>query len=162
MRIIPSVLGIGLGAVLMAGCSSLFGAGALIVEAEAERAVVAVTEPAVVRVTGRNVGNSRVIWSRSGSSTCQFHLLVRVEGIDRFAVRDWCTSDARTLQLRPGEERTEGITWDGRVAAPSDPVGAAAARVPIVRLAPGVYEIRAAAGAVAVSEPMLVEVLPDQ
>jgi hypothetical protein len=100
--------------------------------------------------------------SRSGSSTCQFHLLVRVEGIDRFAVRDWCTSDARTLLLRPGEERTEGITWDGRVAAPSDPAGVAAARVPIVRLAPGVYEVRAAAGAVAVSEPMLVEVLPDQ
>lgn len=137
------------GALAGGACSSILASGALRLTASADDAVVLPTEPAVVRVTATNVGDARVTWG-PGSSTCQFHLQVRVDGADLFAPSGRpCTADLRTLSLDPGESRTETLEWTGLVQRGDS----------VVPLDPGVYEVRAAAvGSATTSEPVVIQI----
>lgn len=136
---------------IIMGCSAIFAAGALRLTASADRSVASPENPAVIRVTAANVGSDRATWG-SGSSTCQFHLLVRIDGVDLFAPSSRiCTADLRTFSLKPGESRTEALDWAGQVKRE---LSSRATEW----LEPGIYEVRGAAGEVAKSAPVLVEV----
>jgi hypothetical protein len=137
-----------LGVLVLAGCDAITGVADLQLEANVLVPEVRITEPAFVGVEGRNLGNARADWGR-GSSTCQFYLLVRTDAGDLVAPRRECTSDHTRHVLRPGERRGEGIEWDGRVRFD----GA------FTRLPAGTYEVRAAAGDLAVSGPVTIEVI---
>lgn len=140
------------GGVATGACSSNVASGELQVAAYTSSTLATPSRPITLRVTARNVGSANVTWG-SGSSTCQFALLVRVDGEDLDApVNRVCTMDLRTLSLGPGESRTEIMEWTGLVHRVRE--------APAVLLAPGTYELRAAAGRAAVSEPVLVEVRP--
>lgn len=133
-------------------CSSVFAAGEMRMTASAGNAVASPTLAATVRVTATNVGDARVTWG-PGSSTCQFHLFVRVDGSDLFASTPRpCTRDSRTLRLSPGEARTETLEWKGIVQRGNS----------LVPLEPGTYEVRATAldgnKLIATSEPVTVMV----
>jgi hypothetical protein len=130
------------------GCASILAPTGLHVTIAAEDAVVAPERPITIHVTATNVGDRSVTWG-PGSSTCQLHLLVHVEQEEQFApVRRVCTADSRMFRLHPGESRTEVIEWDGLVHQGGE----------LVRLAPGTYDVRGAAGRFAVSEPRPIEV----
>jgi hypothetical protein len=114
--------------------------------AVAEIVVATPERPAVIEITVTNEGNRRATYG-SGSSTCQLHLLVRVEGVDRFAATErMCTADHRTYTLEPGASRSETLAWDGRAW-----IGNAA-----VQLEPGEFEVRGAAGHKAMSVPVII------
>jgi hypothetical protein len=133
---------------LAGGCASIVAPDELRVSIAAEDAVVAPGEPALIHVTATNAGERPVSWG-PGSSNCQLHLLVRVEGGERFApINRICTGDSRMYTLRPGESRTESMTWEG-IVQQGDAV---------VRLEPGTYEVRGAAGRFATSRPVPIEV----
>lgn len=136
---------------IIAGCSALFAAGALRLTASADRSVASPDDPALIRVTAANIGSDRATWG-SGSSTCQLHLLVRIDGVDLFAPSSRiCTADLRTFSLKPGESRTEVLNWAGQVKRD---LSAGTTEW----LEPGIYEVRGVAGDVAKSAPVLVEV----
>ncbi len=121
------------------------------VEAVAERAVATAEQPALIEVTATNTGSRRLTYG-SGSSTCRLHRLVRVDGTDRFAATErLCTADYRTHTLEPGASHTETLQWDGQVQ-----IGAE-----IVRLEPGEYEVRGAAGHKGRSAPVLIALEED-
>ncbi len=137
------------GCLLVPGCTLLAPHG-LLVEAVAVDAVAAPDNPAMVRVTATNTGSTTVTWGR-GSSTCQLHLRVRIDGVEYFAPDGRvCTRDLRTHALGPGESRTEGIDWSGWIQRGEGPDTRE-------RLAPGKYELLGAAGHVAHSAAMLIE-----
>lgn len=137
------------GAMAGGACSSILASGALRLTASADDAVASPAEPAIVRVTATNVGDARVTWG-PGSSTCQFHLLVRVDGTDVPASSGRaCTMESSTLSLDPGESRTETLEWTGLVQRGTS----------VAPLGPGAYEVRAAAaGTAATSEPVVIEI----
>lgn len=144
------------GAVAGGACSSVLAGGELRMTASADDTVASLSNPATIRVTGTNVGDARVTWG-PGSSTCQFHLFVRVDGADLFASGfngRACTADSRTLRLAPGESRTETLEWTGLVQRGNS----------VVPLEPGTYQVRATAREgstpIAASEPIVVEVRP--
>jgi len=129
----------------MVGCA-LTMPGFLKVTALAEKPIATFEEPALVRITATSVAERRFTFGE-GSSTCQLHLLVRVDGIDRRAVDErLCTADTRTHSLQPGESRTELLPWSGRVQMDDE----------IVDLHPGLYEVRGGAGFKGVSAPIAV------
>jgi len=131
--------------VAASGCA-LTAPEALHVEAVAENAVATPEQPAVIEVTVTNESHRRVTYG-SGSSTCRLHLLVRVEGSDRFvATERICTADHRTHTLEPGASRTETLEWDGRAWIGNE----------AVQLEPGQYEVRGGAGHKAMSAPVLI------
>lgn len=146
------------GAMAGGACSSILSAGQLRMSASAADAVASSTHPLAVRVTATNVGDARVTWG-PGSSTCQFHLFVRVDGADLVASAFHgrvCTLDLSTLSLAPGESRTETLEWTGLVQRGNT----------VVPLEPGSYEVRATARdaanrPVATSEPIMIEVRPN-
>jgi hypothetical protein len=114
--------------------------------AVAENGAATPEQPAVIEVTVTNEGNRRVTYG-SGSSTCQLHLLVRVDGADRFAATERiCTADHRTYTLEPGASRMETLEWDGRAWIGDE----------AVHLEPGEYEVRGAAGHKAMSAPVII------
>ena len=147
-RRIPLLL---VGVLAGGACSSVLGSGDLHLEVTAGDAVVSPSGPAVIQVKATNVGAARVTWG-PGSSTCQFRLFVRVNGVDLLASAfngPICTADSRRLRLNPGESRTETLEWTGLVQN----------RSALVPLQPGVYELRAAAaGAEMRSDPVTIEV----
>jgi hypothetical protein len=131
--------------VTTSGCA-LTAPESLHVVAVAENAVATPERPAVIAVTVTNEGNRRVTYG-SGSSTCQLHLLVRVDGLHRFAATERiCTADHRTHTLEPGASRMETLEWDGRAWIGNE----------AVQLEPGDYEVRGAAGHKAMSEPLVI------
>ena len=145
------------GAVAGGACSSIVAGGELRIAVSADDAVASPTDPAAIRVTATNVGDGRVTWG-PGSSTCQFHLFVRVDGADLFASAfngRACTADSRTLRLAPRESRTETLEWTGLVQRGNS----------VVLLEPGTYEVRATAREgntpIVISEPLLIEVRPN-
>ena len=146
-----------IGAVAGGACSSVFASGELRMTASADDTIASVSNPAKIRATGTNVGDARVTWG-PGSSTCQFHLFVRVDGADLFASAfngRACTADSRILGLAPGESRTEILEWTGLVQRGNS----------VVPLEAGTYEVRATAREgstpIAASKPILVEVRPN-
>jgi hypothetical protein len=147
------------GAMAGGACSSILSAGQLRMTASAVDAVASPADPAAVRVTATNVGDARVTWG-PGSSTCWFNLYVRVDGTDLFASAfngRICTGDSRTFSLDPGESRTETLEWTGLAQRGNS----------VVPLDPGTYEVRASARdaanrPVATSEPIMIEVRPNQ
>jgi len=147
-RTVSVRLAVLLGVLALAGCEAITGVGDLRLEATVLVPEVRSAEPAWVGVEARNLGNARAQWGR-GPSTCHFYLLVRTDAGDLVAPRRQCTSDHTRHVLRPGERRNEGIEWDGRVR-----IDGAFTRLPA-----GTYEVRAAAGSLAVSEPVTIEVL---
>lgn len=139
------------GVLLGASCGLFDDDGEIDIQIAAEALVVTPSEPALLRVTAVNRGDSRVVWGR-GSSSCQFGLLARVE--DRFlrAQEDRaCTSDLAAQGLEPGESRTEELPWSGYV------VRDGTATV----LPPGRYEIRGFAGSAAWSAPVRITLQED-
>jgi hypothetical protein len=131
--------------VTMSACA-LTAPESLHVVAVAENAVATPEQPAVIEVAVTNEGNRRVTYGL-GSSTCRLHLLVRVEGSDRFVATDRvCTADHRTYTLEPGASRMETLEWDGRAWIGDE----------AVQLEPGEYEVRGAAGHKAMSEPLII------
>lgn len=134
--------------VAVSGCSSVFAPGELRVIVRLESSVASPAKPAAAHVTATNIGDGQVTWG-PGSSTCQLHLLVRVDGTDFFAPVDrLCTADSRMYSLEPGESRTETLLWAGRVQRGNS----------VVFLESGTYEVRGAAGRTAASEPAVIQV----
>ncbi len=134
-------------AALLQGCAAANSEG-LHVTASAERLTTGAEESVVVEVVARNTAAEPVVWGH-GSSGCQMHLLVRVDGRDRKAVdARVCTMDYVAQGLDPGESRSERIPWDGRVLVDgSEKV-----------LPRGEYELRAAAGDLETSDALLIRV----
>lgn len=137
------------GLVFICGCS-LLASEELALDATLPDGSIATPDaPVAVRVTVRNIGEARASWG-PGSSTCKLQLMVRVDGVDRFApVNRVCTMDLTTHVLDPGESYIETLTWDGRVQLGSGPEG-------IEQLPPGTYELLGYAKDGATSERVLV------
>jgi hypothetical protein len=136
------------GALLTTGCA-LLEPDALTVVVSTEAVALASAEPAPIQVTATNHGDRTVRWG-PGSSTCQLHLLVRLYGQEVYASTPRiCTADYTTHRLEPGASRTESFHWAGWVQRGSSPE--------LERLEPGTYELRGAAGQVAVSAPVVFE-----
>jgi hypothetical protein len=134
-------------AVLATGCLIL-GPDALTLSAVAERDVATADEPARIRVTARNNGYDRVQWGH-GSSTCQLHIAIREDTTWHRAMGGrFCTGDYAPHVLEPGHSRTEHIDWNGAVLRETG----------FVRLPPGRYEVRAAAGLAPLSPPVTINV----
>jgi len=130
------------------GCASVLAPSDLRVSIAVERAFVSPGSPTLIHVTATNAGERPVSWG-PGSSSCQLHLVVRVDGQEQFAPSPRvCTADSRMYTLRPGESRTESLEWEGLVQR-----GTA-----VVHLEPGTYEVRGAAGRLVMSETVLVEI----
>lgn len=138
-----------LAGLLTLGCAALLSPRELRVDAVAINTAVTADDPATIQVTARNTGDRAVTWG-PGSSTCWFHLLVRVDGKEHVAADGRiCTADRARHVLAPGESRTETIPWAGTVHR---------SETPMEPLEPGTYEVRGSAGSTAISPPVLIEV----
>lgn len=136
-------------AVVMAGACSPFGSDQLELTVTVVQPFLAPDDPAIFEVTAVNRGIGRVTWG-PGSSTCQLHLLVRVDEEDVGAAVDRaCSLLPVTHSLDPGQARSEIIPWEGRILSSTG----------IVALEPGVYEVRAVARPVATSDPVSITVV---
>lgn len=119
------------------------------VTVSADAGVTSEAEPVTLEVTAENLGGERVEWGR-GSSSCQLGAVARTpDGFRPVADIRACTEDLVPQGLDPGGRRVESWLWDGGVR------NAANERV---RLAPGTYEVRGAAGDLAFSSPIQIEV----
>lgn len=125
------------------------GEGGLDMTAQADGTVVSAIDTLEVSATAVNVGSERVVWGQ-GSSSCQFDLMVAVNGVRRraAAVRV-CTADRTEHGLDPGESRTEILPWTGLVFDVDGEVE---------RLPPGSYSVRAVAGSKGSSPEAAIEV----
>lgn len=124
-------------AVALVSSCGLLAPGELVLEAElVDDSVASPQEPLFITATARNPGEGRVTWG-PGSSSCQLHLVVRVDGIDRFVpiTGRVCTADLATHVLKPGERRTETLAWTGEAQ-----MGEGLESIEL--LPPGKYELR--------------------
>jgi hypothetical protein len=130
---------------------SLFDGDDLDISVSAPGGVVSPGEALAVEVTAENRGDSRVTWGE-GSSTCQLHLEVRLDGHDYLApaVPRICTADYVEMGLDPGQARTEVLSWAGYVLRDS-----------LELLLPGTYALRGAAGSDWKSPPIEVEIVAE-
>ena len=135
-------------AVFLGSCS-LFDDDDLRVTISTDEIVLSPGEELWISVTAENHGNTRISWGE-GSTTCQLHLVVRFHSVDHVApvIGRLCTSDMREMALDPGETETDVLPWTGYIYRDS-----------LLLLPPGKYEIRGAAGDVAKSEPVEIEVV---
>ena len=131
----------------LAGCGNGFGPDALHLEIQPAAAAFPHDGPFTFGITARNDGDEPITWGQ-GSSSCQLEAFVRVDGQDyRFASRV-CTSDLAPQGLEPGASRTERLLFEGQYFDGTTPVP----------LPPGEYEFRGAAGDVARSRHVKVEI----
>ena len=140
-------------AVLIVGACSLFDDTNFEVTISASSSFTSPSEPVTLTVKAENRGGSRVVWGQ-GSSSCQLGSLVRVEGRD-FPAPDLirpCTADLVDFGLDPGESQTESWNWAGYIVR-----GDSTQLLP-----PGTYQVRGAAGNVAVSAPIDIEIVEEE
>lgn len=146
----PRTVWVAIGLTVM-GCAAFALDGDLVVSSRVADDGATPGDPALIEVTAQNTGDSRIQWG-NGSSSCQLSLVVRVDGEDWRAIdRRGCTLDYAPQALGAGESRTETIPWGGEVLRKGS-------QGPVMRLEPGVYEVRGAAGDVASSAPVAVRV----
>ena len=148
MRIALRLLSFAAFTAALAGCS-LGDENKLELTVSVSNAVVSPGEAVRISVTAENVGSTRISWGH-GSSTCQLHVVARVDGRDYLApdITRICTADYVEMALDPGQGRTESFDWTGHIARDS-----------LVMLPPGTYGIRGAAGDNWKSPPLSLQVV---
>jgi hypothetical protein len=110
--------------------------GSLLIEISASDSVVLSSDPATITVRVENRGGSRIVWG-NGSSVCQLHAVVRIEGNEYLASASRvCSDDLVEQGLDPDQSRSESWDWDGHIIRHDE----------LEVLPPGRYQVHGAAG----------------